>query len=81
MIPSVNFQEQLVDLFPHSVHEMRFESDQLVQSMSKKLDALYAIKPEDRTFENTMLALDQTIGLFEAKRTLLYVTQLVNPKS
>ncbi len=56
--PTYHVVHDIAALFPSTAAEMRQQADAAKADASKGLEAIYAIKPECRTFNNTIVALD-----------------------
>ena len=72
--------EDIVDLFPTTVGQVNRMKNALMDDAQQQVDTLLAIKDDERTFENTALALDTLAGLsdFALGGRVLYSLTLVS---
>lgn len=77
--PNYQIVHDIVSLFPSTPEQIRERAKKAMADAKRELEAIYAIKPECRTFKNTMYALDLLSERFSIAGGAIYVLSLVSP--
>lgn len=71
--------EDITQFFPKTIEGVKRFTDLCMQLAKQEFEDILAIEPEDRTFENTMLALDQSEEKLSRMYAVIYFLQMVSP--
>lgn len=77
--PNYQIVRDIVALFPANSADIRKRADSAMADAKRNLESIYSIKPECRTFKNTMYALDLLSENFSITSSALYVLSIVSP--
>ncbi len=77
--PDFQTLEQIVRLFPSTKEELENEVKNACSQIQEDLKLIYSFKPEERTFDNTMRALDLAGERFLIIAAVAQVLSLVSP--
>ncbi|MFC1841664.1 M3 family metallopeptidase, partial [Candidatus Dependentiae bacterium] len=70
MLSNIKHKEDIIKLFPNQAQEITHLVADALKEVQEKIDAIIAVKSEERTFENTAKALDNVSALSNA--TILF---------
>ncbi|MBA2306859.1 Zn-dependent oligopeptidase [Candidatus Dependentiae bacterium] len=76
---SINCVDHIEALFPHTKEAVEERVKKTEQNVQRKLEKLYSYKPDQRTFANTMEALDVMIEMVMVTASSLEVLSMVSP--
>ena len=71
----------LLAIFPKTVNDIKTQAERAKAYVNNELDSLYTLKPEQRTFENTIQAFDTIQERFYGSRTALNILVTMSPET
>jgi len=79
MIYKVSNQEELLQLFPKSPEEIQNRTDKTIQEVDKIVKEIISIPQKDRTFANTMKAIDSISYYYSPFYSTVYSLEVLSP--
>jgi thimet oligopeptidase len=72
--------QAVIKLFPTTAEEIKSRTEKLMQQSKKMIDAIIAIQADQRTFDNTIRALDSAVGgYFAEEQSAIMIMAYVSP--
>ena len=79
MIPKIHTIEDVVKLFPRDRAAIEAKTNKAIEQATKDLAVIIALQDSERTFENTVRALDILGAQFHGVGTILHTLEMVSP--
>lgn len=79
MIPHIASLEQVIALFGRSAPQIEQQKNDLLTNVTTQLNALLALQPHDRTFNNLVRAYDDLVAEFQVGTATFATLQMTSP--
>ncbi len=77
--PIIQSIDDIIRLFPKSPDDIEKKKNEIIEQTSKSIQDILSLEDSQRTFENTMRALDYASNKFEVYLSTLYTLEMVHP--